>query len=108
MISLSGTKIVALRKLLLEAPNDAMTRYMLAIELHKAGTFEECIKEMEIYLKAKDDEGAAYRILANAFIKLGREKDGAWALRQGAEAARRYHHDGMAEEFEQHLEELES
>ena len=105
---MSSTRISALRKLLLEAPDDAMTRYMLAIELHKAGTFEECIKEMKIYLETKEDEGAAYRILADAFIKLGRKKDGAWALRQGAEAARRHHHDGMAQELEEHLEELES
>ena len=101
-----SSKIEALRGLLAKAPNDAMTRYMLAIELHKAEAFKECIEEMEAYLNAKEDEGAAYRILADAYIQLGRKKEGAWALRQGAEAARRHHHDGMAQELEERLEEL--
>jgi predicted Zn-dependent protease len=103
---LSSTKIEALRSILAQAPNDAMARYMLAIELHKIGMFDESIEEMEAYLKAKEDEGAAYRILADALIQVGRKKEGAWALRQGVEAARRHHHDGMAQELEDRLEEL--
>jgi predicted Zn-dependent protease len=100
------SRIEALRRLLDENPGDSMTRYMLAIELHKAGAFQECIDEMEAYLKAREDEGAAYRILADAYLQLGKKKEGAWAFRQGAEAARRHHHDGMAEEFEERLKEL--
>lgn len=100
------SRIDALRRLLAKTPNDWMTRYMLATELHKAGEYAACIEEMEAYLKAEEDEGAAYRILADAYLQLGKKKEGAWALRQGAEAARRHHHDGMAEEFEERLEDL--
>lgn len=103
---MASSRIDALRRLLEKAPHDSMTRYMLATELYKAGEFADCVEEMEAYLKAHEDEGAAYRILADAYLKLGKKKEGAWAFRQGAEAARRHHHDGMAEEFEDRLKEL--
>ncbi len=100
------SRIEALKALLAKDPNDAMTRYMLAIELHKEGSFAEAIEELQAYLKAMEDEGAAYRILADAYLALGQKKEAKWALRQGAEAARAHHHEGMAEELEEKLKEL--
>ena len=100
------SKITALQNLLAKDPGDAMTRYMLAIELSKDGQFAEAANELEEYLKNVEDEGAAYRILADAYLKIGKKKDARWALRQGAEAARVHHHEGMAEEFEEKLKEI--
>ncbi len=100
------SKITALQNLLGKDPEDAMTRYMLAIELSKEGQFAEAANEIEEYLKKVEDEGAAYRILADAYLKIGKKKEAEWALRHGAEAARTHHHDGMAEEFEEKLKEL--
>ena len=97
------SKIDTLRGLLAKDPSDAMTRYMLANELYKDGEFAAAAEELEAYLKSVEDEGAAYRILADAYLQLGKKKEASWALRQGAEAARVHHHEGMAEEFEERL-----
>jgi predicted Zn-dependent protease len=101
-----GERIQTLRGLLARDPKDAMTRYMLATELYKNGDYEQAVDEMESYLKQKEDEGAAYRILADAYLKLGKSKEARWVLRQGIEAARSHHHDGMADEFEDRLKEM--
>lgn len=100
------SRIDMLRDLLTKDPNDAMTRYMLANELYKAGEYAQAAGELETYLKAVEDEGAAYRILADAYLQIGKKKEARWALRQGAEAARTHHHEGMAEEFEEKLKEI--
>jgi predicted Zn-dependent protease len=99
-------RIQALRDLLAKDPRDSMTRYMLATELYKNGEFEEAVDQMESYLKDKQDEGAAYRILADAYVKLGKSSEARWALRQGIEAARTHRHDGMADELEDRLKDL--
>jgi predicted Zn-dependent protease len=99
-------RIQALRDLLAKDPRDSMTRYMLATELYKKGEYEESVDQMESYLKDKQDEGAAYRILADAYVRLGKSSEARWALRQGIEAARTHHHDGMADELEDRLKEL--
>lgn len=100
------SRIDALRDLLRESPDDPMTRYMLANELYKAKRFAEAAEELETYLKAVEDEGAAYRVLADAYLQTGKKKEARWALRQGAEAARAHHHQGMAEELEEKLKRL--
>lgn len=103
---MSIDRVQALRDLLARDPKDPTTRYMLATELYKSGNFEEAADQMESYLESKQDEGAAYRILADSYHKLGKEKEARWALRQGIEAARAHHHDGMADELEDRLKEL--
>ncbi|GMR23963.1 MAG: tetratricopeptide repeat protein [Acidobacteriota bacterium] len=100
------SRITALQNLLAKEPGDAMTRYMLANELYKDGQFAEAASELEEYLKNVEDEGAAYRTLADAYRKIGKKKEAQWALRQGAQAARVHHHEGMAEEFEEKLKEI--
>lgn len=103
---MSTTRIDALRNLLSKNPKDSMTRYMLANELYKDAQYEAAADELQVYLNEKEDEGAAYRILAESYVQLGKKKEARWALRQGAEAARAHHHAGMADEFEDRLKEL--
>ena len=100
------SRIDSLRSLLVKAPDDAMTRYMLANELYKDGQFAEAVDELNAYLSSVEDEGAAYRLLADAYLELGKKKDARWALRQGAEAAMTHHHEGMAQEFEDRLKDI--
>ena len=104
---MSEARIEALRDLIARNPQDALSRYMLGIELYRQGRYEEAATEIEAYLAMKQDEGAAYRVLADAYLHLGRPKEARWALRQGAEAARAHHHEGMAEEFEERIAELD-
>jgi E3 SUMO-protein ligase RanBP2 len=64
----------------------------------------ETIEEIKAYLELKDDEGAAYRLQAEALLKLGRKEEAKEAYRRGIRAAQRHGHPGMAEEFEDSLE----
>lgn len=99
-------RVQTLRDLLARDPKDSMSRYMLATELYKKGEYEEAVDQMEAYLKEKQDEGAAYRILADAYLRLGKSSEARWALRQGIEAARSHHHDGMADELQDRLDDI--
>lgn len=100
------SRITTLQNLLEKDPKDSMARYMLANELYKDGQFAEAATHLEEYLKAEEDEGAAYRILAESYVQIGKKKEARWALRQGAEAARVHHHEGMADEFDERAKEI--
>jgi len=39
-------------------------------------------------------------------VRLGKSSEARWALRQGIQAARTHHHDGMADELEDRLKDL--
>jgi Flp pilus assembly protein TadD len=88
-------------------PKDATARLMLANDLYQAGDYQETVAELEVYIKLQQDEGAAYQLLGNALVELGRRKDARWAFRHGAEAARAHNHLGMADELEERARELE-
>ena len=104
---MTSSRIDALRGLLERSPDDSTTRFMLANELYKAGEAAEAASELERYLKEAQDEGAAYRILADAYLQLGKKKEARWALRNGIEAAQAHHHASMVEEYQEKLAELE-
>ena len=60
---MTDSKIDQLKKLVGKNPDNPLGRYGLANEYYKEGQFENTIRELEIYFKIKDDEGAAYRPL---------------------------------------------
>lgn len=85
-------------------PHNPLNRYGLANEYFKAARYEESIEEINAYLKLKDDEGAAYRLLGEAYLKLGNKEEAKNAYRKGVEAAYRFGHPGMAEEFDEAIQ----
>ncbi len=101
---MSSSRIESLKALIQKNPNNPLGRYGLANEYFKMEMYEEAIEELNAYLKLKDDEGAAYRMLGEALLKLGRKEEAKEAYRKGIEAAERHGHPGMAEEFEDTLE----
>jgi E3 SUMO-protein ligase RanBP2 len=101
---MSDSKIETLQALVLKNPNNPLGRYGLANEYLKLEMYEEAIEEIRAYLKLKDDEGAVYRMLGEALLKLGRKEEAKEAYRRGIEAAERHGHPGMAAEFEETLE----
>ncbi|HXG31408.1 MAG TPA: tetratricopeptide repeat protein [Thermodesulfobacteriota bacterium] len=98
------SRIETLKALVSKNPNNPLGRYGLANEYIKQGMYAEAVTEIEAYLRLKDDEGAAYRTLAEALIGLGRNEEAKEAYRKGIEAALRHGHPGMAEEFKEALE----
>jgi len=101
---MSNSKIETLKALVEKNPNNPLGRYGLANEYLKLEMYEEAINEINAYLKLKDDEGAVYRILGEALLKLGRKEEAKEAYRKGIETAHRHGHPGMAQEFEETLE----
>jgi len=101
---MSNSKIETLKALVEKNPNNPLGRYGLANEYLKLEMYEEAINEINAYLKLKDDEGAVYRILGEALLKLGRKEEAKEAYRKGIETAHRHGHPGMAAEFEETLE----
>ena len=96
-------RIESLYELLGKHPDDSLARYMIATELYKAGKFQASVEEMQKYLKMEKDEGAAYRILADALVELGRKDEARLALQQGIKAAKAHHHEELSIELEQRL-----
>lgn len=101
------SRLERLKAMLQSDPGDPMLHYMLANEYFKLKKYAETVEHVETYLKHREDEGAAYRILGHALLKLGRIEEARRAFQDGVKAALKYHHPGMAEEFEEILKELE-
>lgn len=104
MVVQEDARIAALRKMAESRPDDPRPRFGLALELEKAGRWEEAAGELREYLARTDDEGNAYGRLGKALRELGREDEAKEAYRQGVAAAYRHGHPTMAGEFEDVLE----
>ena len=104
---MSNPRLEALKAMLPDEPNDPMLRYMLSNELFKASLYSEAIEQIDAYLSMKDDEGAVYRILAQAQQKLGKTDDARQAYQRGIDAANKHGHPGMAEEFQSAIDDLD-
>jgi predicted Zn-dependent protease len=62
---------------------------------------------MERYFSLTEDEGAAYRTLAQALAKLGKISEAHQAYTAGIRAAQKFGHPSMVEEYEETLKTLE-
>ncbi len=98
-------RIAALRKMAAAHPGDPRPRFGLALEMEKAGRWEDAVAELRAYLSLTDDEGNAYGRLGKALRHLGRDAEAKEAYRRGIDAANRHGHPTMAMEFEEVLEE---
>ena len=99
-------RIDALKGMLEKSPKDAMLHYFLGNEYFKVGRYGEAIEAIRTYLSLAEDEGAAYRTLAQSLERIGKISEAQLAYRQGIGAASRHGHPGMAGEFEVALKDL--
>ena len=104
---MSEEKIQKFKKLLEKNPANPLIHYSLANEYFKLNLYEEAVETINAYLKLKDDEGAAYRILGHCYSELGMGNSAKDAYEKGIEAASRHGHPDMAEEFRDYLESLD-
>lgn len=74
--------------MLAKDPDDALTHFMLANELFNEGLYAATVQQLEICFKLATDEGAAYKMLGDCLLHLGKKKQARWTFRHGAEAAR--------------------
>lgn len=97
-------RIEALRKMAAARPDDPRPRFGLALEMEKAGRWDDAAAELRAYLSLTDDEGNAYGRLGKALRQLGSDDEAKEAYRQGIDAANRHGHPTMAMEFEEVLD----
>ncbi len=104
---MSEERIQKFKRLLEKSPSNPLVHYSLANEYFKLNRYEEAIETINSYLKLKDDEGAAYRILGHCYTELGMADSAKDAYKKGIQAASRHGHPDMAEEFSDYLESLD-
>ncbi len=101
---MENPRIDWLRKQVALDPNDPRLRFGLALEYEKLARWEQVVDELRNYLALADDQGNAWGRLGRALRELGRADEARAAYRPGIEAASRHGHPGMAQEFEEILE----
>lgn len=104
---MSEERIQKFKKLLEKNPANPLIHYSLANEYFKLNRYEETIETINTYLKLKDDEGAAYRILGHCYTELGMPDQAKGSYEKGIQAASRHGHPDMAEEFRDYIESLD-
>lgn len=100
------SRIDELKKALEKNPNNPLGLYGLALELYKAERYQEAIVEFLKYLNIYDDQGAAYRTLAQCYLNLGEIQKAIETLEAGVQKAIKYNHPTMAQEFKEEIERL--
>lgn len=105
---MTNSRLETFRALVAKNPRNAVAHFGLANEAMKESQWEEAVTHLRTYLSLHDDEGNAYGRLAEALVHLGRVDEAREALGQGISAAQRCGHPGMAEEFQEKLEEMEN
>lgn len=105
--TVTTSRLDNLRAMAEKSPNNPHVQFGLANELVKAEKYDEARETLERYLGAHDDEGAAFRLLATAYEKLGRTDDAREAYRRGIDAAGRHGHASMVAEYEMKLDDLD-
>ncbi len=96
------------KELLEKSPENPMVHYSLGLEYYKAKEYEKAIEHLNKYLQLKEDEGAAYRILAKCYEELGEFQKAIEVLEEGIRQAMKYNHPSMAQEYQQWIEELKN
>ena len=104
---MSEERIQKFKKLLEKNPSSPLVYYSLANEYFKLDCYEKTIETIDAYLRLKDDEGAAYRILGHCYTELGMPERAKDAYEKGIRAASRHGHPDMAEEFRDYMESLD-
>ncbi|WP_297888947.1 tetratricopeptide repeat protein [Sulfurihydrogenibium sp.] len=103
-----SSKIDALLKALEKDPNNPLGLYGVALEFFKEGRYDDAIVYLKKYLSVYDDQGAAYRTLAQAYLNIGDIEQAIETYERGIEQARKYNHPTMVEEFKQEIERLKT
>ena len=92
--------------LLEKDPQNPMVHYSLAFEYYRAGDKEKSVHHLKEYLSLKEDEGAAYRLLAKCYEEMGEYTKAIEVLQEGIEKALKHNHPSMAQEFRDWIEDL--
>lgn len=97
-------RLATMRAMAEKQPNNPLVRFGLANELLKANLLEDAATELAAYLAMHDDEGNGWLRYADALTALGRHDEARRACLKGREAAERFGHGTMVQEFDDRME----
>lgn len=95
------SRLDTMRAMAAQQPDNALVRFGLANELLKANLLEDAAVELAAYLASYDDEGNGWLRYADTLTALGRHDDAKEAIAKGIDAATRYGHGTLVQEFEE-------
>jgi predicted Zn-dependent protease len=96
-------RLDSMRAMAARQPNNPLVRFGLANELLKGNLLEDAVVELSAYIASYDDEGNGWLRYADALAALGRHDEARAACHKGMDAAARYGHGSMVQEFEERL-----
>ena len=99
-------RIEMLRKALERDPNNPLGLYGLASEYFKNQQYTDAVEILEKYLELHEDEGSAYRMLAQCYTNIGEIEKAIETYEKGIEKAAKFNHQSMVDEFRQEIEQL--
>jgi tetratricopeptide (TPR) repeat protein len=97
-------RIEVFRQMLETDPPNTMVMFGLAKEYEKLGQHAEVIALLEGYLAKADDEGNAYGVLANAYLKNGDREKAIETYQKGIDVSVAHGHPSMANEYRMTLD----
>ena len=101
---MASSRIDVFRMLLESDPDNTAVMFGLAKEYEKEGRFGEVVETLTEYLQRADDEGNAYGMLAQAYLKSGNRDAARRAYEKGAEVALAHGHPSMAQDYKFFIE----
>ena len=101
---MAASRIELFRMMLESDPENSAVLFGLAKEYEKEGRFGEVVETLTEYLQRADDEGNAYGMLANAYLKTGDREAARRAYEKGAEVALAHGHPSMAQDYKFFIE----
>ena len=101
---MAASRIELFRMMLESDPENSAVLFGLAKEYEKEGRFGEVVETLTEYLQRADDEGNAYGMLANAYLKTGDRDAARRAYERGAEVALAHGHPSMAQDYKFFIE----
>ena len=97
-------RIEVFEQMLANDPENTMVMFGLAKEYEKLGRYSDVIRTLEDYLSKANDEGNAYGVLANAYLKNGDREKAIETYKKGIDVSMAHGHPSMANEFKMTLD----
>ena len=97
-------RIDVFEQMLVDDPDNTMVMFGLAKEYEKTDQYDKVIDLLESYLQRADDEGNAYGVLANAYLKTGDRQKAIETYKKGIDVSMAHGHPSMANEYRMTLD----
>jgi thioredoxin-like negative regulator of GroEL len=101
------TRRQQLQEMIADDPNDALSRYFLAMDFAAAGENEEALRRFDEMFAMTPEYVPAYLQAGQLLVRVGRPGEAADVFRHGIQVARQQHDEHAAGEMEAFLQQLQ-